>query len=60
MRRVRKSEEEQQILDRLKIEEEIDEFGDTVETKKLLDDPDVKLLLGTPRHKQYLRKKRRL
>ena len=59
MRRVRKSEEEQQILNQLKMEEEIDEFGDTVETKKLLEDPDIQRVLGTPRHKQHLRKIRR-
>lgn len=41
MRKVRKSEEEQQILDQLKMEEDIDEFGDTVETKKLLENPDI-------------------
>ena len=59
MRRIRKSEEEQQILDQLKMEEEIDEFGDTIETKKLLEDPDIQHALGTPRHKQHLRKQRR-
>ena len=51
MRKVRKSAEEQELLNKLKMEEEIDEFGDTVETKKLLEDPDIKHALGTPRHK---------
>jgi hypothetical protein len=59
MRRVRKSEEHQKKLDQLKMEEEFDEFGDTVDTKKILEDPDVQRALGTPRHKQYLRKLRR-
>jgi len=59
MRRIRKSEQEEKELEELKKEEEIDEFGDTVETKALLNDPDIKRALGTPRHKKYLRRLRR-